>query len=918
MRQKEELASFEGIPLSGLRGLTPSFFTLDLPEQADSKYYLEDEHSQVPQALLRPHGTEEHHFEVQEEPELRYTSETTGLGNNTLPVFPYRHEIVEAVKNNPFTIIVAETGAGKSTQVPQFLLDAGWDKVYLTQPRRAAARNVYDRVRSEVGSVLGGPEGDSLVSYQTAGERDGPEDARVKVVTDGLHLVRELHDIGVEENDVLIIDEVHEWNANIEVLVAWVKQAVVEKPNLRVVIMSATMDAERLANYFSEVTYNVPPIIEVPGRNFHVERAEKPESTVVDEVLQAVENIRFDQTVGENTQNGILAFLPGKREIQDTIDEIRRRLPPHLAKDAAILPLHAKLTAAEQQAAFRSYPGVKIVVATDVAQTSLTIPDIKYVIDSGYQRRMELDSEGVQGLVLHPISQADCDQRAGRAGRVSDGFYILTRLDAKTKHVPYIGRDKYPTAEILRTDIVRNTLRVAGVGLDIAELGLYHPVDGRFIEQAKETLQMLGALDEQGVITAVGKMMNQYPVQATSARMLVETRQYPETVRAYMAAITASKEVGGLPYFAYNAGKRWKDLTEETSSDLLAQLDIFIAIQDMTETQLKSYDLDLNNVERAREQFRKIAKLSGATAGTLLPPTEQEREDLRQCMYAGLVTSIYRFNGAGTYTRVGKADTPREISSRSTVDGTPQLVVGDAYRVEYVKGGERITKHIIENVTAATLSGIGRVAAGLSEWATDGYNMRGGKYVEVRRQHLFGMDLGVTIEVPAEPSPRLRETIIAHAIEHAGPQLARLRAIKKEIEELAHLAKDPIPRMTHDQIIGLIHEAAPADITDPSVVDNNLRLLMVERGISLDAFVSEKRRDRILRNAPSHIEAGDLSLDVMYRNSRPFVRQQDWRTKDLSGLRDEVFLKDGRQVYFMFGNKKCSLLELQGRLLAAA
>ncbi|MDB5186145.1 MAG: hypothetical protein JWL85_668 [Candidatus Saccharibacteria bacterium] len=900
MRQETERAEYDGLGLKGLRNLPLEFYREDddslLPEPAPHRSVHDTE--QIPTSLPAV--------------ELHYSSETTELGNESLPVYAYRNEILNAVKENSVTVIVAETGAGKSTQVPQFLLDAGWDNVYLTQPRRAAARNVFERIRSEISAVKGKPEGEALVSYQTAGEREGPADAGIKVVTDGLQLVRELNNSGSEKNDVLIIDEVHEWNANVEVLVAWVKRAIQEKPNLRVVIMSATMDADRLANYFGEVCVKTPPIVEVPGRTYHVERSEKPESTVVDEVLKAAQEIHTAGKKDRSESNGILVFEPGKREINDTIDEIRRRLPPDIARVATVLPLHAKLSIEEQQAAFRKYPGVKIIVATDVAQTSLTIPDVKYVIDSGYQRRMELDNEGAQGLVLHAISQADCDQRAGRAGRVSDGFYILTRLDAKTPHVPYIARDKYPLAEILRTDIIRNTLRIAGVGLDIASLDLYHPVEPHFIKQAQTTLHTLGALDKHNIITPIGKQMDQFPVRASSARMMVEAGRFSERTRAYMAAIVAAKEVGGLPYFAYNVGKEWKNLTEETSSDLLAQLDIFIAIQDMDEAEMKEHDLDLHNITRAREQYRKIAKYANALQETLAPPTPQEREDLKQCIYAGLITSVYKYNGNRTYIHVGNPDTPRHISNRSLVSGSPQIVVGDAYRVEYSANGGREVKHIIEHATAATLSDIGRIATHLTQWKSDGFTLRGGKFVDVRRLSLFDIDLGMSEERVAQPSPQLRETIIAHVLENAGPQQSKLRALKKQLEELAHRAKDHVPQLTHDQMVELVKEATPDDVTDPSVVDNNLRLIMLERGISLESFVSHERQERIAHSAPEMVTINDVKLRLTYRNKHPLVRRPNPR--DIAQLKEEIFLEDGRQVYFVFDGRTSTLFELQEKL----
>jgi HrpA-like RNA helicase len=846
-----------------------------------------------------------------------------GLGNETLPIFPYKQEITEAVRDNSVTVVVGETGSGKSTQLPQFLLDAGWNRIFLTQPRRSATYNVFDRIRTEIGEKWGKPQAAELVSFQTAGNREGPEDARIKIQTDGLRLASQFGGQATMKGDVLVIDEVHEWNTNVEIMVATVKEAVAKNPDLRVVIMSATMEADRMANYFADVCRTVPPIIEVPGRMHHVERIEKPESTVVDEVLLATKTM-FDERTGgrlvEGAPNGILTFVAGKQEISDAIDEIRRRLPKDLPGPVTILPLHAKLPLAEQQATFRAYPGVKIIVSTNTAQTSLTIPDIRYVIDSGDERHVMLDREGVQGLVLHPISQADCDQRAGRTGRVCEGVYVLTRMDAKRSFTPYMSREKYPMAEILRTDIVRNTLRVASIGRDMAELDLYHPVDQAVIARAKETLRAFGALDQDGAITDTGRRMNAFPVNAASARMMVESARYSARTRAYMAAIVAATEVGGLQYFAHGVGHRWEELTGEHTSDLLAQLEIFIAIQGKSLRELKEYDLDVNNIERAREQYRKIAKQAGALTERLEPPTQDEIDDIRQCIYAGSVNDIYKYAGDQKYQHISNGSpTTREISRRSVVKSGGPFVVGDPYRVVVTRGGETVEKHIIERVTRASAADIGRAAAGLTTWHHEGFTMRDGRFVAVQRQRLGEIDLGSSREVVADPSPQLRELVISHALEHPGNHQLALRAVKKRLEELAHLAKDYVPQLTHDHLIGLVSDATPDDITDPARVDDYLRRLIEARNITLDALVPPEMQARIIANAPPEIEANGVRLPVKYRNGKPTVSR--YTPADIARLGDEeIHLADGRQLVFMHKpegerrSKACTLLELKYKL----
>lgn len=845
------------------------------------------------------------------------------LGNPDLPTHAFEDQIVSSVAHNPITIIVAETGAGKSTQVPLYLLKAGYRAVYLTQPRRAAARNVFLRIRDEITEARGKFAGEDLVNYQTAGERDGPEDATIRIVTDGLHLVRELHDKGIEEHDVLIIDEAHEWNSNVEVLVAWTKRALIENPRLRVVVMSATMDAEHLAEYYSEVCQTQPSVIEIPGRTFMVEKSEKPESTVVDEVVGIVTSLTEGGKELSDGPNGILVFEPGKREIQEAIDEIRQRLPIEAQAKVKMFPLHAKLSALQQQEALTQYPDcIKIVVATEVAQTSLTIPDIRYVVDSGYQRRIEVDDEGTRGLKLNAISRADCAQRAGRTGRVSDGSYVLTKLNADTPHVLLEDRDEYPMPEILRTDIARNTLRLKALGIEIEDFDMYHKASRHILKLANVNLVLLGALDAGGELTPTGYKMDQYPLCTSSARIMVESMRYNESIRAYLAAIVAAKEIGGLQYFAFNVGKQWKELTNEDSSDLLVQLDLFIASQEMSISERKDYDLDINNVERTQELYAKVAALAGTEVGLLKPPTEAEREDILRCLYTGFLPSIYAHQGGGMYAHAsnGELTKPRELSNRSLVAGTPDFVVGDPYRVELFSGAEATQRHFIENVSAISAQALGSVAASRVVWKPEGYVMRDGKFLQQERQMLFGIDLGLVHEVSAAPTPRLRNEIIAHALENPGAEQKKLRLIKKELEGLAHRAKDPVRHLTHDRIIDLVYQSAPDDITSPATIEDNLRVMLSdpESGLTLNDFVSAERREEIIRNSPATIEVEGVTLRVTYRKGTAVTNISDLDV--ITRLQtNEVCLEDGRPVLFVVSGKdghrkKFTLSELKYRL----
>lgn len=841
-------------------------------------------------------------IEESEEPEVGK------LGNPELPMFDYREQIVEAIADSPVTIVVSETGSGKSTQVPQFLYEAG-HTIFLTQPRRLPAREVAERIREEMQSVLADMP-DEVVGCHTAERNDTTDKTRITVMTDGLRLVQDMNGRDGSENEVLIIDEVHEWNSNIEILVAWTKQMLKEKPNMRVVLMSATMEAQRIQNYFDDVTPQSPPIIEVPGRTHPVESREDPKSTIVKETIK----FALD---GKN----VLVFVPGKREIGDTIDELERLLPPDIRLAMDILPLHSKLSDAEQRLATHSSGKQKIVVSTNVAQTSLTIPDIDAVVDSGLERRQEMNEAGVQGLMLRPISRADCMQRRGRAGRVKEGEYVLTRLDEDAEYVPFIQRDEYPVAEILRTDTSRHVLRTAAVGLDFRSLDLFHSLKDHVVDRAERYLVTLGALNADRDVTRTGLRMNEFPVRPSLGRMLVEADQLSLEVRAAMAGVAATMEAGGLRYFGQDVGRRWKKLTDEELSDQLAELDIFMAVKDgMSRWKQVGYDLDIKNIDRAKETYEKIAYRMGLPNGyELMPPTDAERETMLHCVYAGFGDDIYRHVGEGKYRRVvnGESDELRNLSNRSVVKSSPSLVVGAPYRYERKTRQGMEEKHIIGDVSAVpSVTALARAASHLCEWRPESIVWRDG-LPRVREQEYFAgsYDLGNTREVIPESSAELRRAVIQYAIEHPGSAQQSLRSIKAELETLQHLTKQALPKLTHDMLLTYVDEAAPVNVADPEQIETNLRTRIHDENITLNSFVDAETREMIKQNAPEYIQATDqIGFHIKYRSGVPFVTQ--YLPADVAELPGEMYLPDGRHVLFVYNGKRVSrtkLLELDAQ-----
>lgn len=553
------------------------------------------------------------------------------MNGSTLPITAFRKTIVEAVRNNPVTVITAETGAGKSTQVPQYLLDEGYDLV-VTQPRRLAARTVAQRVAEEIGEELG-----RTVGYRTAVDRQDSPATRCLFCTDGLALVREL--MGVNKG-VLVLDEVHEWNENMEVLVAWAKRQIATGADFKVVLMSATLEAEKLAAF-----YNGAPVISVPGRLFPVE-SRNPASRLVDDVAALVRD-------GRN----VLVFQPGKQEITDTTSALEQ-----MQVNAEILPLHGELTPQEQAKCFKHYGRPKVVVSTNVAQTSVTIDDIDAVVDSGLERRIEL-VDGVEGLYLKPISLADATQRKGRAGRTKAGIFI--------DHCSSSSRPDFPVAEILRKRLDQTVLRLAIAGFDMELLEFFHQPAKSEIHDAKRALVSLGCMTADGQVTKIGRLVNRLPVSVQYGRMLVEADRLG--VVDDVLTVAAILEQGGItvPTPSRNQPDRpdWRRMVpSETESDVMGQLSVWQMAENMSKDEMREKGVSLRSFFRAKEIRQHLAQ---AVKQFFRFGSTGRREDILKAVCAGMVDHLYK----GSYGRYTNGEgIERELGSGSLVRGADWLV----------------------------------------------------------------------------------------------------------------------------------------------------------------------------------------------------------------------------------------------------
>ncbi|MGW8421518.1 ATP-dependent RNA helicase HrpA [Comamonas sp. HJ-2] len=450
----------------------------------------------------------------------------------SLPVSSRRQEIMEAMDRHQVIIVCGETGSGKTTQLPKIALALGRGRLNAapdangqvrghlighTQPRRIAASSVAKRIAEELNTPLG-----EVVGYKVRFQDMLQKNASVKLMTDGILLAETQTDPLLKAYDTLIIDEAHERSLNIDFLLGYLKQILPKRPDLKVVVTSATIDADRFAKHF-ESKNGPAPVIMVSGRTYPVEMRYRPFEGEKDRDLNDAIADGVDELWAGGKGGDILIFLPGEREIREAADHLRKHLQhsPTL-RSAEVLPLFSRLSQAEQDRIFDGHTGRRIVLATNVAETSLTVPGIRYVIDAGTARvkRYSFRSK-VEQLLVEPISQAAANQRAGRCGRVANGICI--RLYDEES---FVSRDRFTDPEILRSSLAGVILRMKSLGLgDVVNFPFLEAPSGRAIADGYQLLAELGAVDDHGHLLPMGKELSRLPLDPRVGRMILEARE---------------------------------------------------------------------------------------------------------------------------------------------------------------------------------------------------------------------------------------------------------------------------------------------------------------------------------------------------------------------------------------------------------
>jgi len=455
-----------------------------------------------------------------------------------LPVSGRRAEIAEALTKHQVVIVSGETGSGKTTQLPKICLELGRGQKGLighTQPRRIAASSTAKRIAVELGSPLG-----EHVGYKVRFNDTLSKGASVKLMTDGILLAETQTDPLLKAYDTIIIDEAHERSLNIDFLLGYLKQILPRRPDLKVIITSATIDAERFARHFTQDGKPPVPVIEVSGRLYAVEVRYRPveRDQVVAPGAQQGADAKGARTAAARDKRDlmeaivdgvdevcrigsgdVLVFLPGEREIRDAAEALRKHHPPHVE----ILPLFARLSVEEQDRVFRTTNARRIVLATNVAETSLTVPGIRYVVDAGLARVKRYSYRNkVEQLQIEPVAQSAANQRAGRCGRVADGVCI--RLYDEQD---FLQRPKFTDPEILRSSLASVILRMKSLHLtDVESFPFIEPPLGRAIADGYQLLQELGAVDDDNALTPLGRKLAKLPLDPRVGRMILAAQEY--------------------------------------------------------------------------------------------------------------------------------------------------------------------------------------------------------------------------------------------------------------------------------------------------------------------------------------------------------------------------------------------------------
>ncbi len=798
-----------------------------------------------------------------------------------LPVSDRRQEIAEAIRANQVVVIAGETGSGKTTQLPKICLEAGRGirgTIGHTQPRRLAARTVAQRIADELGSPLGDTVGYTVRFTDQVSDR-----TLIKLMTDGILLAEIQRDRRLLRYDTLILDEAHERSLNIDFLLGYLRELLPRRPDLKVIITSATIEPQRFAAHFDNA-----PIIEVSGRTYPVEVRYRPLEVVVPSSSDDDPDDPDHEIVRTETRDEVeaivdaigeleaeppgdkLVFLSGEREIRDTAEALSGQ------QHTEVLPLYARLPTAEQQKVFAPHTGRRVVLATNVAETSLTVPGIRYVIDPGnarvsrYSRRLK-----VQRLPIEPISQASAAQRAGRCGRVAPGVCI--RLYSEPD---FASRPRYTEPEILRTNLAAVLLQMAALQLgDIEKFPFLDPPDRRSVRDGVQLLQELGAFGQHGAITDLGRRLARLPVDPRLGRMTLQA-QTEGCVREMLvlAAALTIPDPRERPIDREDAAREKHARFADEHSDFMSYLNLWRYLREQRKSlsgsafrrmcrseflhylrirewqdlvgQLRSIARDLGIVEdAASDEPADPARVHAALLAGLLSHVGMRREDTRE--YLGARNSHFVLAPGSALSK----RPPRWVVVAELVE-TSRLYGRTAARIQ-PEAVERVAGDLVQRT-----------------YSEPHWDAKRGEVMAYERVTLYGLPLVARRRVGyARIEPAVaRELFIRHALvegqwhtrHHFFGDNARLRA---ELEELEERARRRDLLVGDDDVYALYGARIPADVVSARHFDAWWKRQRHKSPNLLSFTRAELLRTDETADAdrPDIWRTGDVALPLTYR-----------------------------------------------------
>lgn len=791
-----------------------------------------------------------------------------------LPVSERADEIIRAIRSHQVVVVCGETGSGKTTQLPKIALMAGrgrTGRIGHTQPRRIAASSIAKRIAEELKTEPG-----EVVGYKVRFTDHTSPGASIKLMTDGILLAETQTDPLLRAYDTIIIDEAHERSINIDFLLGYLKRLLPRRPDLKVIVTSATIDAERFAEHFAE-NGRPAPVLTISGRTYPVEIRWRPVEDA-DEDDDRTMVAAIDRAVAELELSGrgdILVFLPGEREIREAAEELRRTRPASVE----ILPLFARLSAADQERVFRPSGARRIVLATNVAETSLTVPGIRFVVDTGLARvkRYSYRSK-VEQLLVEPVSRASADQRAGRCGRVAAGICI--RLYDEED---YARRPAFTDPEIMRSNLAAVILRATALKLgDIREFPFVQTPPPKAIADGYAILHELGAVDDAEGLTPIGRELAKLPVDPKLGRMLLEgSRRGALRELLIIASGLSVQDPRERPLEAQQAADEAHRQLSDPSSDFLSYVKLWDWVEKgrAQKESNRKFDAELKrrflSPRRLREWRDVERQLEAMTAefGWRLNAAPATFEEVHRSLLSGLLGNIGQ--------KAVEAD--RRMPPYNGARGIKFWIWPGSVRVK--KSGRWIfaaqimetTKLYARCVADIEPEWIEAAAGSLvrRSWSEPHWEKRRGEVVAFERGTLYGLTIYQQRRVRFEPHDpvlsreiMIREGLVAGEIETKAAFWRANTRLIREIEELEHKTRRPDVLVDDDMIFRFYDERIPKDIASQRALE-----LWLEKAEKSDPKILRLTKADLMRHAaegtgldffPKSIEMAGVKMPLAY------------------------------------------------------